>query len=181
MKNKDSETHSASGGQKSAGLTIDWQAASSGGSSFKSRVMLVKDSRIIFKKSKQFTLFHLPVLIPGVLAILVGLPFFMLEGDLGMVIFMLVFGTVLTGLSLYSLLKEKAFTIDLKRGEYYWEKQTNKAPVKNIQALQILAKFICNTSSPYTSYELNLILINGERVTVLDLSLIHISEPTRPY
>ena len=159
-----------------ANIQLSWEAASSGGSSFKIKSMHMKDKRVIFKRSIRFVLFHLPVIIPGLLAFILGVPFFISEGVLGMVVFMLVFGSILTGLGFYSLLKEKTFIIDLESGEYYFvkaqakgqEKSQEKGPVNGIQAMQLLSKSICNTSSPYTSYELNLVLKNGERITVLD-------------
>lgn len=147
---------------------LSWEAASEGGSSFKIKSMHMKDKRIVFKRSIRFVLFHLPVIIPGLLALIIGVPFFVSEGVLGMVIFMLVFGFVLSGLGFYSLLKEKPFTMNLKSGEYYWGKGQNKGSISNIHSLQLLSKGICNTSSPYTSFELNLVLNNGERITVLD-------------
>ena len=147
---------------------LSWEPANDGGSSFKIKSMHMKDKFIVFKRSIRFVLFHLPVIIPGLLAFILGVPFFVSEGVLGMVVFMLVFGSILSGLGFYSLLKEKTFTINLKSGEYYWGKNQNVGFVSNIYALQLLSKEICNTSSPYTSFELNLVLQNGERITVLD-------------
>ena len=152
----------------SACNSLSWESASEGGSSFKIKSMHMKDNQVTFKKSTGFVLFHLPVIIPGLLAFIVGVPFFIIEGILGMVMFMLVFGSILTGLGFYSLLKEKPFTINLNSGEYYWGSGEKKSSISNIYALQLLSKSICNTSSPYTSFELNLALKNGERITVLD-------------
>ncbi|MCL6414068.1 hypothetical protein MIB92_00260 [Aestuariirhabdus sp. Z084] len=161
---------------------ISWNPAKSGGSNFKTQKMTVEGKRVVIERSIGAILFSLIFAIPGTLAVVLGVPFFLFDGEYFGAVFLLVWGVMFGGAGYYLLLSGKKFTIDKDQGVYYRGKAYDKMKAlpedvqgrtREIHALQLISERVRSRSknggtSTYFSYEMNLVLRNGERINIMD-------------
>lgn len=160
---------------------IGWSPLNGGGSNFQTHKLVKSDyNRIEFKPTFGIKLFS------GVF-ILVGLavPVFILyengnTNNTNQLLFVTVFSLLFIGAgSLFYYLKAKPVVFDKLSG-LYWKgrkkpdhnfNSTGKqegVPLREIYAIQLVSEYIKGDKNSYYSYELNLVLSNGERLNVID-------------
>jgi hypothetical protein len=162
-----------------------WTPLKSGGSNFRThKLVMVNLNRYEFKASLGAKLFYLVFFIVGFgVAMIPIYNFYASGGEQALskgTILPLIFGFVFMivgGLMLYFGLTPIVFD---KMKRYFWkgrkspEMVYNKSEVKNyvpldkIHALQLISEHIRNQKSSYYSYELNLVLEDGNRINVID-------------
>ncbi len=170
-------------------MQTKWTPAKKGGASFKTHQLVeINSGRIEFKTSfgaKLFACVFLFIVIGGA----IGIPIVLLStetlslDDKSTMIFLLfdaIFGLIFFlagGWMLYSFTKPIVFD---KRSKYFWkgrkspEQVFNKKDLKsfvkleNIYAIQLISEYCSGDKSSYYSYELNLVLEDGERINVVD-------------
>lgn len=163
---------------------IQWTPFKPGGTNFRTHNLVMIDfNRMEFKTSIGARLFYSVFLFVGlgigmgftVAAANAGTPFFDSELIIP-ILFGLVFAVV-GGVLFYTGAKPVVFD---KRSGYFWKcwKSPDKAfnlnameeytKLSDIHALQLLSEYIRGDKSSYHSYELNLVLKDGNRVNVVD-------------
>jgi len=165
-------------------MQIQWTPVKPGGTNFRTHKLAMIDfNRMEFKTSIGARLFYSVFLLVGlgvgigftIAAAKTGTPFF--ESDFIIpILFGLVF-TIAGGVLFYIGAKPVVFD---KRSGYFWKcwKAPDKAfnpnamedytKLSDIHALQLISEFIRGDKSSYHSYELNLVLKDGNRVNVVD-------------
>jgi hypothetical protein len=163
-------------------LTIEWTPASGGGANFRTHKLVeVEFSRVEFKAAIGARLFYALFFFVG---LGMGIAFtvenkifedFSLEA-IAPVLFSLIF--VIVGGLLYYF-GTSPIVFDKQRG-YFWKGRKSpqdvydKASIKkiaslgDIHAIQLVSEYIRGSKSSYYSYELNLVLKDGKRITVID-------------
>lgn len=163
-------------------LKVSWEPVNPGGASFKTQRLAVFPNRITVEKTGGAILFALVFAIPGVLGVLIGVPLFLLQGNIFAAIFMLIWGAIFGGAGIFMLKGEKPLTFDKSAGVYFRGKhykqqfspdRENQGRLSEIYALQLVSERIQSSSrnshsSTYNSYELNLVFKDGERINVMD-------------
>ncbi|WP_305371924.1 hypothetical protein [Photobacterium leiognathi] len=162
---------------------VSWNPVNPGGSNFKSQKMTILDDKIIIKKTIGAYIFALVFTVPGILALVIGGPYFLLfNSNIVLGLFMIVWGGMFGGVGILMLKKDKIFTIDKFNGSYYKGKEFDnlnsqdrfkQGYIKDIYAIQLINERIKSSSSngrssSYTSYELNLVFKDGERINIMD-------------
>lgn len=161
---------------------VSWDPLKPGGSNFKTHNFVVTPTHMAVKKSIGGLLFALVFAIPGALAVFVGMPALLLKGEWFGGVFMLVWGAIFGGVGAVMLFGGKPLTFDKRAGVYFRGKQYDhrqqlprdiQGRLADVHALQLLDERIRSNSSKggsstYSSYELNLVFADGERVNVLD-------------
>lgn len=161
-----------------------WCPANKGGANFLTQTLVeVSSSRIEFRATAGAKLFSLCFIVMGIGAAYVFLAKFISTGDFGyniQTIFASIAGTVfvLLGAFFYYL-----FTIPVvfdKHKGVFWKnrkspsKLTNKrflersTELNNIHAIQLIAECVEDSDGDYSSYEMNLVMKNGDRINVVD-------------
>lgn len=163
-------------------LKISWDPLKVGGSNFKAQNMTVYPDKIVIGKSTSAVIFYSLFIIPGFLALVVGIPYNLLKGEIMLAAFLVVWGGMFFGIGMLFLLDEAKVTFDKAAGTYCISTsfKKNKSPSRqasgklaDIYALQLISEKISSSSNnggsrTYTSYELNLVLKSGERKNVMD-------------
>ena len=165
-------------------LQTAWSPAKGGGANFRThRLVTVDHSRLEFKATAGAVVFYLIFLLVG-LGVMLGIPAARLvAGDsLGLTADTLV--PLLIGL-LFALIGgvmlyfgTAPIVFDLRQGCFWkgrrqpaqvFDKQSMKnfAQLPDIHALQIISEY-CSGKNSYYSYELNLVLKDGQRLNVVD-------------
>lgn len=161
---------------------ISWSPANPGGTNFKAQKMIQTDQQIVITKTIGALLFALVFAIPGFVALLIGSPYFFISGELFLGFFMLVWGGMFGGVGFFVLHKGKKFTLDKAKGIYFRgqafddfgnDDRSQQGYLKDIHAIQLIAEHVSSSSSDgrssnYMSYEMNLVLKDGERVNIMD-------------
>ncbi len=159
-----------------------WEPAKPGGANFKTQKLTKENGVLKVSSTAGHRIFALVFLIPGLIAVLVGCPWALVEGEWGTGIFFLLWGLMFGGAGALLLFLQKPFTIDPLRGLYYRGKMDMSGPatldpekrgsIHDIHAIQLLSERVRSSSSSgssaYRSYELNLVLKDGSRVNVMD-------------
>lgn len=163
-------------------LKVSWDPAKSGGSNFQSQKMVVSVEKVLIEKTNGAILFALVFAVPGMIGVLVGAPYFFIDGKIGVGIFMIVWGILFGGVGILMLVSDKKITFDKLAGYYFRGKLYDTAKSKereqqgllqDIYALQLISERISSSSnngssSSYTSYEINLVFKDGGRANVMD-------------
>ncbi|EOB2787469.1 hypothetical protein ACIL20_004309 [Vibrio vulnificus] len=161
---------------------VSWDPVNPGGSNFKSQKMTILDDKIIINKTIGAYVFALLFTVPGILALVIGSPYFLFNGKTVLGLFMIVWGGGFSGIGILMLKSDKKFTIDKINGSYYRgnkfdslnsQDRFKQGYVKDIYAIQLINERIQSSSSngrasSYTSYELNLVFKDGERINIMD-------------
>lgn len=156
---------------------ISWNPAKSGGANFKTQKIVDSNERITIQRSVRATLFYMVFVIPGLFAILVGVPYFFQQGDMIPTVFALIWGLLFGGGGVYAIKKSKPFAIDKRKGLYFFGNEYPSAQqpnpmgfgsVKNIHAIQLLTERIRSDSNSFNSFEMNLVFKDGQRLNIMD-------------
>lgn len=163
---------------------IEWTPVNRGGANFRTHKMAqTGGGRFEFRATVGAWLFYLVFLLAG-LAVAIGIPAgeyckgtFTFGSDL---IFPLLFGLIFASVGGSMLfIGTKPIIFDKVRG-FYWKGRKapyelaapaahkNAARLQDIHALQLIAEHCRGKNSSYYSYELNLVLENGQRLNVID-------------
>lgn len=135
-----------------------WTPLVPGGANFATHTLVVGEgSRLEFKPSLGLKLFGAVFLLVGVGCTLGGL--------LVPQWFMVLFGLPFAAVGAY-VLKPKTILFDGAARVFTGPK--GQVPFGAIHALQIVKEHVSSSDSDYWSYELNLVLTDGERVNVVD-------------
>ena len=175
-------------------LTIEWAPASRGGTNFRTHKLVEMDfSRVEFKATLVAKFFYSIFFVAG-LAFAIGFSFqeklfenFKIE-TIAPVLFSFVFMAI--GFLLYYF---GTVPIVFDKGVgYFWKSRKSPqdspepgsikkcALLEDIHAIQLLSEFVRGSKSSYYSYELNLVLKDGKRLTVVDHgNLKHLREDAR--
>lgn len=165
-------------------VQTEWTPAKGGGASFRTHnAVKVDPNRLEFRSSVAARVFSMIFFLMGV-GILAGFSYVNItQGTLSLnidTLFPILFGllfAVIGGCLFYFATKPVVF--DKRRGSYWKGRKTPDAahhmnPVKNfariedIHALQLIAERVRGDKRSYTSYELNLVLNDGNRINVVD-------------
>jgi hypothetical protein len=163
-------------------LTIDWSPNSRGGSNFRTHKLVeIESTRVEFKAATAAKIFYSIFFFAGLL-FAIGFSFQekMLEDitieKFAPVLFSLIFVAV-GGLLYYFGTSPIVFD---KTVGYFWKgrKSPQDSPepgtikklalLEDIHAIQLLSEYVRGNKSSYYSYELNLVLNDGKRITVID-------------
>ena len=165
-------------------MRTGWTPAKSGGTHFRTHKLVAVDAdRLEFQLATQAKVFFLPFLLIGIGVPLISLYSKISSGSLefdleaiGLLVFTAVF--LLLGMWVF-LFFSKPIVFDKRKG-LFWKgrREPDRAVVKNpqhkfaelnsIHALQLLSERCEGEDSTYLSYELNIVLDNGERINVID-------------
>lgn len=160
-------------------MQTQWTSAKGGGANFRTHKLIEIDpNRLEFKASIGAKMFYFFFIIMGSIfpvIILINKEFIRIE----MLIFVL-FGLVFIGVGAYLVWYGTApIVFDRYKGCYWkgWKKQDtiqygsnvkNFTRLDNIHAIQLLSECCRGSKSSYYSYELNLVLKDGNRINVID-------------
>lgn len=160
---------------------ISWDPASPGGANFKTQKLTASANKVIIERSAGGLLFALVFAVPGLLAFFSGVPYALIKGNFPLGVFMFLWGGMFGGVGLYLLSRDQKITFDKLAGLYYRGKgyvhsnsksRKQQGQLNEIHAIQLISERISSSgdgpSSTFTSYELNLVFRNGERINVMD-------------
>lgn len=164
---------------------IDWDPVKSGGANFRTQ-KLERDAStgLLIKPTLGAQLFSLVFMLPGLGGLLIGAPYnFFMVGDMGTGLFFIALGGIFfaAGFVMWHHFS-KGHVFDKKSGHYYSGKKFKRSQnysdakqgrLSDIHALQMLTERVTSNStkggsSSYNSYEINLVLKNGQRINVMD-------------
>lgn len=159
----------------------DWTRACPGGTNFSTfKLVQVNPDRIKFRTTFGAVLFALIFLLVGLGLIVLIIWESYLTAFTTELMVAVGLGLVFAGVGGYLLYRQMLPIVFDKREKLFWKKRKpNSAMSLNdtsedcvrlefIHALQIVAEFISGKNSNYYSYELNLVLKNGNRINVID-------------
>jgi len=163
-------------------LKVSWEPANPGGANFKTQKMTQRDNKIVIEKTKIAYVLALVFAVPGFLALFIGSPWLFIAGDTFAGVFMIVWGVMFGGAGVLLLKSDKKFTIDRIKGAYYRGKKFDslnnsdrdqQGYIRDIHAIQLIDERIRSSSSSggsstYTSYEMNLVFKDAERINIMD-------------
>jgi len=156
---------------------VSWEPAKSGGANFKTQKIEISAEKVVVKKTLGMILFGLVFFLPGLGGLLIGAPYNFINGDEGAGFFFILWGAGFGGAGLAMLYFTKPFTIDKMRGVFYRGKKYNSNPtgkkktqglLVEIHAIQLLSERVQSKNNNYTSYELNLVFKDGNRMNIMD-------------
>ena len=163
-------------------LEIEWGSLNGGGTNFCThRLRKIYDDRIEFKstfKAKMFCFFFMLI---G-LFLLSPIYFMIVSGEgIGVgILFPLLFGGPFFAIGSYMFYRGSIPIVFDKHKGYYWH--SRKSPdqfvemdtinlltaLEDIHAIQLISEYCSGEKSSFYSYEINLVLHNGERINVVD-------------
>lgn len=159
----------------------EWSRACPGGANFRTfKLVQVNPDRIIFRTTIGAVIFALIFLVAGLgLIVLIiwdsSLTTFATES-----LFAVGLGLIFAVVGAYLLYRQMLPIVFDKLENLFWKKRKPNSEMslndasedwvrlEFIHALQIVAEFISGKNSNYYSYELNLVLKNGNRINVID-------------
>lgn len=162
----------------------DWVPAKSGGANFRTHnLVTVSPDRLEFRASIAAKLFGMLFLLAG-LGVMVGFSAVNIQSGRAAfnmeTVFPVIFGAIFTCVGaavLYFFTQPVVF--DRKKG-FFWKGRTapdevlrkdsikHFAELDRIHALQLLSEYCRGNKSSYYSYEINLVLTDGNRINVVD-------------
>ena len=167
-------------------MQTSWTPAKSGGANFQThKLVKVNTYRLEFRASIGAKLFYLIFLLVGI-GVLIGVSFVKLSSgglsfniDTIMPLAMGLIFTVIGGAMVY--FGTRPIVFDKTKGAFWKARQSpaalsmkqdrkHFAELERIHALQLIAEYVRGNKTSYYSYELNLVLGNGDRVNVIDHS-----------
>jgi len=163
-------------------LKISWDPARGGGANFKTQKIKFEQDKILIVKMIGAILFGVVFLIPGLCVLFIGAPLLLSNEGYMPAAIAVVFGLVFSYVGFSLLRNYREMTFDRSSGVYYRGKaydsmtelgRDKQGFLTDIYALQLINERIQSSSSKggshnYTSYELNLVFSDGERINVMD-------------
>jgi hypothetical protein len=165
-------------------LQTTWTPAKSGGSNFHThRLVEIDHHRLEFRATWGAKLFAAVFFVVGVGVLIMGTLFGFVDSNTGEEanpLFIYLFGLTFAGIGgwvYYYMSTPRVFD---KWAGLYWKghkkpagihdiSSTNKnSRISDIHAIQLLSERVSSDKSSYHSYEINLVLKNGERINVVD-------------
>lgn len=163
---------------------VSWEPKKGGGSNFKNRKLILKDSRTLVYKPTVFSYIFSGLFIIGPIAFFC-VSFIINKNSFGeqflelpFILMPLLFIGV-AGFIAYNTLQPQGFSKQLGYHYKSFKKPTSQREVPDtkkwtklddVQAIQIIKERVKTKNSSYTSYELNLVLTDASRVNVVDHS-----------
>ena len=156
---------------------VSWEPAKHGGANFKTQKVEFAANKIIIKKTIGMILFGLAFALPGLVVLLGVAPYNFINGEAGTGFFLLLWGTIFSGVGVGMMMFGKPFVFDRSRGVFYRGKKYGSNPTgkkktqgmfSEIHAIQLISERIHSSKNNYTSYELNLVFKDGNRLNVMD-------------
>lgn len=158
-----------------------WTRACPGGTNFRTfKLVQVNPDRIKFRTTFGAVLFALIFLLVGLGLIVLIIWESYLTAFTTELMVAVGLGLIFAGVGGYLLYRQMQPIVFDKREGLFWKKRKpnsviglndatdNQVNLAFIHALQIVAEFISGKNSNYYSYELNLVLKNGNRINVID-------------
>ncbi|TVR29712.1 MAG: hypothetical protein EA390_09270 [Balneolaceae bacterium] len=165
-------------------LQTTWTPAKSGGSNFHThRLVEVDNHRLEFRATWGAKLFAAVFIAVGVGVVLIEVLFGFVDSNTGEAanpLFIYLFGLLFAtagGCMYYFMSTPRVFD---KWAGLYWKghkqpkgihdisTKKNSSRISDIHAIQLLSEYVRGDKSSYHSYEINLVLKNGERINVVD-------------
>lgn len=163
---------------------IRWTPLKGGGSNFRTHKLFEEGgNRVGFKPTIGARIFSLIFILLGV-GIPIGVGYGSIQEGVGLMqfemLFVMLFGLIFFGVGSYIFYSYSKPIVFDKISGLYWkgfkqpERSVSRKSLKNgvrindIYALQIIEEYISGDKKNYYSYELNLVLGNGDRVNVID-------------
>jgi len=159
----------------------DWRPARGGGSNFRTyKLVKVNPNRVEFKTTIGAIIFSLIFALPGMGLIILLIPNVDWSSLTPGNIIPLLLGLIFASLGGYMFCAQMRPIVFDKQEGFFWKKRkpqaemlTNEATAKYVRlelvhTLQIVAEYISGKNGGYNSYELNLVLKNGNRINVVD-------------
>jgi hypothetical protein len=165
-------------------LHTAWTPAKSGGSNFHThRLVEVDNHRLEFRATGGAKLFAAVFIITGAGVMLIETLFGFTDSNTGEAanpLFVHLFGLLFAtagGVMYYYMSTPRVFD---KWAGLYWKghkqpkgiydisTKKNSSRISDIHAIQLLSEYVSGDKSSYHSYEINLVLKNGERINVVD-------------
>jgi hypothetical protein len=159
---------------------VSWDPLKPGGANFKTHDFEVTSTHMAVRRSAAGFAFALVFAGFGGVFALIGLHILLNLGDFGGLAFFFI-GSLFVAVGVFLLRGGHRLTFDRRLGVYYRGKtyrpgvlpREEQGPVSAIHAIQLLDERIRTTSgssgqSTYTSYEMNLVFVDGGRLNVLD-------------
>lgn len=159
-------------------VNTNWEPLAPGGSNFKTLTIVpVDDRRIEFRASLGLKIFAFVFISVGAVPVLLTSQG--VFGDLGeMKWFMVLFGAMFGGAGLFIYLRGTRPIVFDKDSGFYWKGRkrpvrglplpANATQLDDIYAIQLISERVTSDDSSYYSYELNLVLNDGNRLNVAD-------------
>jgi len=150
-------------------LTTDWTPLRSGGASFQThQLVLQRPNRISFRPTWGAIAFGLTFIVLGLIVITICL--FVEEMSLGMRVLLMAIGLGFAGgMRVFLVFQFGPNLFDVNRGFYTkgWF-DAGLVRLDEIHALQLISERCRGRNRTFYSYELNLVLEDGQRVNVVD-------------
>lgn len=159
---------------------VGWSPVKPGGSNFKThKLVVIDDEQMEFVGTFGFSLFGFMFLAIGLVPLIFLILGKVTAPSIFLFLFCSIFGLVGANL-LYSINRPTIFS---KKDRIYWKGRDKPIPLfslftskgdhvivdlENIKAIQFLPERIVDSDSNYTSYEINIVLNNDERINVVD-------------
>ena len=167
---------------KELALKVDWKPLSSGGANFKtSNLKQIKSSRLEVIKSTGGLVFAGLFAVIGIgVAVIVSYFIYKEKGLDWDILFTVVFGSIFAAAGIAMLYWPRPRVFDLRYGWFWAGNKTlsreqdfmnlkKSARLSEIAVIQIIAERVTSReSSSYTSWEINLVSNNGDRLNVMD-------------
>lgn len=166
-------------------LEVNWEPAQSGGSNFCShRIKTYGSHRVCFKTSAMGLIFPCIFIVLGAVVSIAFVASGINQGELMPVVMALLIGVVFIGVGSYLLWRWTRLRVFDRNLGYYWKGADTLKPHQlndkieycrlfDIYAIQLVSERCTSSSSDgrsssYYSYELNLVLSDKRRITVID-------------
>lgn len=160
---------------------VDWSPAAGGGTNFKTHKLVEVDAqRVGFQATAGARLFSLIFFASGAFVTFGMSGIFGAQGDSFTLLFTVPFGLIFMAVGAWMWRGYGRPILFDRRAGYFWVGRgdptdpTARASMKHavelerIHALQLLSERVSGSDSSYTSYELNLVLDDGDRLNVVD-------------
>ena len=160
---------------------VNWRPAKGGGSNIRTcKLVQVNPNRVEFKSTVGAIIFSLVFALPGIALLVFILPhvnLFVLDSG---IIVALLLGLIFASLGGFMFYSQMIPIVFDKQEGFFWkgrkpqpEMPTSEANAKyvrleQVHALQVIAEYISGKNGGFYSYELNLVLKDGNRINVAD-------------
>ena len=158
-----------------------WEPLHQDGSNFRTHKLNVSDQKIFIKKTWEKYVFSCFFVLMGTAFAIIGIHKGFLEDEFLPGIFFTIGGIIFFGAGVLALIDKNKVTIDLKNRIYVartysifpYRSHRQQGSLNDIYAIQLIDKIHESTdpdggSSEYTSYDLNIVLQQGERINLMN-------------